>query len=255
MTEDADRKRETADSFGRSAGAYLESVVHRTGDDLGQLATWAGSADRALDVATGAGHTAGAVLEAGAGRVIATDASPPMVATAETEYPGIEGTVADAERLPFQSEAFDAVTCRIAAHHFPDPRAFVAEVARVVKPSGTFAFEDNIAPDDQALDNFLNRVERLRDPTHVRSHTEAEWLGWLREAGFSVEQAAVMEKEIPYRPWVEQLDVPASTRKEIEQMFKAAPSAATERFDIEIDDAGRLESFSNLKLLVRAQAE
>ncbi len=44
-----------------------------------------------------------------------------MVETATTEFP-IAGVVSDAERLPFADGSFDAVACRIAAHHFPTPK-------------------------------------------------------------------------------------------------------------------------------------
>lgn len=60
------------------------------------------------------------------------------------------------------------MTCWIAVHHFPSPEAFVAEVARILKPSGLFAFEDNIAPADDDLYAFLNEIEQLRAP-----HTSA----------------------------------------------------------------------------------
>ncbi|MDX1746309.1 MAG: methyltransferase domain-containing protein, partial [Halobacteriales archaeon] len=147
---------------------------------------------------------------------------------------------------------FDAVTCRIAAHHFPDPEAFVEEVARVLATDGVFALEDNIAPDEPALDAFLNRIERLRDPTHVRSYTEPEWLNWLREAGFRIDETVVMTKEIPYEPWVDQQAVPDEVRTDLERAFLEAPEAAHELFEITVDERGALESFTNLKLLVRA---
>nr|WP_240479569.1 class I SAM-dependent methyltransferase [Haloprofundus marisrubri] len=135
MTENADRKRDNARSFGDAASAYFDSDAHRAGDDLATLAEWCTDATRVLDVATGAGHTAGAVAAASAGDVVATDLTPEMVATATREF-DLPGVVADAERLPFADDSFDAVTCRIAAHHFPDPEAFVSEVARVLEPGG-----------------------------------------------------------------------------------------------------------------------
>jgi len=89
--------------------------------DLDQLVDWCQDATYTLDVATGAGHVAGALAETGVSRVVAADLSPEMVRTATTEYPRIEGVAVDAERLPFAADRFDAVTCRFAAHHFPDP--------------------------------------------------------------------------------------------------------------------------------------
>jgi len=252
MPDEADRKRSTADTFDEHADAYVESSVHRAGDDLRTLATWCEDADRALDVATGAGHTAGAILDRGVPEVVATDAAPGMVATAGSEYPGVRAVVADAERLPFRADAFDAVACRIAAHHFPDPREFVAEVARVTEPGGVFAFEDNVAPDDDALDDFLNRVERLRDPSHVRSHRDSTWRKWLRDAGFEITEGFVITKTIDYGDWVRQLDTPAENRAQLEALFADPPAEAADLYEVEVDGE-QVESFANLKLLLRAR--
>ena len=251
MTEGSGRKRSTAAEFGAHADAYRDSTVHREGDDLDQLADWCSGAERAVDVAAGAGHTAGALAEAGVDRVVAADAAPEMVATAVAAFPGVEGVVADAERLPFAADAFDAATCRIAAHHFPDPVAFVEAVARVLTPGGTFAFEDNVAPDDPALDDFLNTVERRRDPTHVRSHTVADWVGWLEDAGFTVETTEVVTKTLDYDEWLGTVDAPPERRKRVAAAFDDPPEGASEAFSI-ARGADGVESFANRKLLVRA---
>ncbi|MFB6159835.1 MAG: class I SAM-dependent methyltransferase [Haloferacaceae archaeon] len=251
MTDGTDRKRAAAASFGVAADAYLDSDVHRRGADLDRLASWCRGATSALDVATGAGHTAGAVAEAGVSRVVATDASPAMVATAEEAFDGVEGAVADAERLPFAADAFDAVTCRIAAHHFPAPRAFVDEVARVLAPAGTFALEDNVAPEDADLGEFLNRVEGLRDPTHVESYTTAQWHDWLADAGFDVRETVTMKKTLAFDPWVEAQSLSDAERDRVERLLLEASDEATELFEIRVED-GSVESFANLKALVRA---
>ena len=251
MTDDPARKRSAASAFGAHADAYRDSTVHREGDDLDRLAAWCSGADRAVDVATGAGHTAGALAAAGVDRVVAADAAPEMVATAVASYPEVEGVVADAERLPFAADAFDAAACRIAAHHFPDPVAFVEAVARVLEPGGTFAFEDNVAPEDPALDEFLNTVERRRDPTHVRSHTVADWVGWLEDGGFTVETTEVITKTLDYAEWLGNVDASPERRRRVAAAFADPPDGAAEAFSI-ARGADGVESFANVKLLVRA---
>jgi len=183
---------------------------------------------------------------------VVTDAAPAMIQTAESEFPGLEGVVGDAEELPFVADAFDAVTCRIAAHHFPDPVAFVREVARMTEPGGVFAFEDNIAPEDDDLDDFLNRVERLRDSSHARSYRESEWRGWVADAGFEIEETVVIKKTIDYRDWVAQLDTSAENRSELEALFADPPEGAGDLYEISHDEGG-LASFANLKLLLRGR--
>jgi ubiquinone/menaquinone biosynthesis C-methylase UbiE len=250
MTDTADDKRATADSFGVAADAYLDSDVHRQGADLDRLASWCADATRALDVATGAGHTAGAVAAAGVPHTVATDASPEMVATTVGEF-DVEGVVSDAERLPFADDAFDAVTCRIAAHHFPDPEAFVDEVARVLAPGGTFALEDNVAPEDDDLGQFINRVESLRDTTHVESYATSQWHEWLAAAGFDVEETVHLKKTLTFDPWTAAQSLSSEDRDRVERVLLDASEEAAEFYEVDVVD-GEVDSFANLKALVRA---
>ena len=104
-----------------------------------------------LDVATGAGHTALAFAPL-VERVVASDITDEMLAqaaklAAARGLTNVETAHAEAGELPFADASFDLVTCRLAAHHFPDPAAFVAAAWRVLKPGGTFALVDNVGPD------------------------------------------------------------------------------------------------------------
>ena len=252
MTGDSRRKRETTASFDRFAETYADSPTHVEGEDLELLAEWCRQAKRPLDVATGAGHTAGAVADATSTSVVAADAALSMVETAVSSYDGLRGTVADAERLPFSADSFDAVTCRIAAHHFPNPRRFVEEVARVTEPGGTVAFEDNVAPEDETLDAFINDVERLRDPTHGRSHTISAWRSWFEDAGITVVETRLVTKTLEYEPWVRRLDTSSDRRATIEERFATASDAVLEAFGVEFD-AGVVSSFQSPKLLLHGR--
>ncbi|MFC6991342.1 class I SAM-dependent methyltransferase [Haladaptatus sp. GCM10025707] len=167
--------------------------------------------------------------------------------------PLLRGVVGDAEGLPFPDDTFDAVSCRIAAHHFPDPATFVAEVARVLAPGGVFVLEDNVAPDDEVLAEFLNRVERLRDPTHVESYSEQRWRDWLDDAGFVVEETAWVRRTLEFDSWVERIGVPQARLDELQAAFDKAPNAARRYFDIWYAEDG-VASFTTPKLLVRARA-
>lgn len=249
MTDESERKRETAAAFGGAAAGYLDSGVHREGADLATLADWCAGAERAVDVATGGGHTAGAVADRGVD-VVATDLTPEMTATATGNFE-VAGVVADAERLPFDGGSFDAATCRIAAHHFPDPEAFVAEAARVLAPGGVLAFEDNVSPDDPELAAFLHRIESVRDPTHVESYTVETWREWLESAGFEVEECLLIEKELDYASWVERMDVPEAARRVLEGLFHGAPEEVRAFFDVETEGSA-VVSFTTPKVLVRA---
>lgn len=253
MENTSNRKTVTANSFGASAEGYLSSKTHGEGEDLELLTFWCDDASWALDIATGAGHSAGALVDAAIPNVVASDASHSMVATSVDSFPGVTGVVADAERLPFQTETFDAVTCRIAAHHFPEPEAFVSEVSRVLRPGGVFAFEDNVAPEDDTLDSFLNRFEEMRDPTHVESYRTSTWHRWMESAGFSVEETEHVMKQIDFHAWVDRVhSLDTEDKEKVHQFLAEAPETVLDFFDVQFEN-GEVESFDSLKALIRAR--
>ena len=133
---------------------------HHTGSDLDALIEYAepASDDVVLDVATGPGHVALALAPLVAS-VVATDLAAGMVdkareRAAESGVLNLECRVADAERLPFDNQSFDLVTCRIAPHHFIDIDAAIGEAARVLRPGGRFVVVDSMSPDESELDAF-----------------------------------------------------------------------------------------------------
>jgi SAM-dependent methyltransferase len=174
------------DIWSERAEGYRTSESHATGDDLETLVDWceAGEGKTALDVATGGGHVARRLREEGA-TVVTSDPAPGM-------KPDV---ICRAEDLPFADGAFDVVVSRIAPHHFEDIRAAVAEMARV--SSRLVVIEDTLY-----LSETQEEAERLRDPTHVRSYTEAEWCAFLTGAGLEVERVAFFEKLHTLDEWL-----------------------------------------------------
>jgi SAM-dependent methyltransferase len=164
-----------------------ESPTHRSGADLDVVIAWseAGPGVRALDVATGGGHVARRLREAG------------CETTSLDPAPGMEpDVVARAEQLPFGDGSFDIVACRIAAHHFDDVQQAVRELARVT--SSRVVLQDNLYVSER-----VEEAERLRDPSHVRCYTEDEWVGLFEQAGLDVEAVALVRRKLPLEPWIE----------------------------------------------------
>ena len=113
-----------ADVWSDRAELYRDSAIHASGDDLDLTVAWCepGPGVTVLDVATGGGHVARRLREAGCS-VVTVDPAPGMQAD----------VIAPAEDLPFADASFDAVACRLAAHHFPDVLAALTEMARVAR--------------------------------------------------------------------------------------------------------------------------
>jgi SAM-dependent methyltransferase len=158
-----------------------------------------------LDVACGAGHT-GLYLASLGHAVTCADLSLAMLErtreAAAARGLAIETQEHPAEVMPYASGCFDLVTCRVAPHHFSDPAGFVAEAARVLRPSGVFLLIDGTVPDEQPeAGTWLNRVEKLRDPSHVQLYAPAQWRAWCEAAGLRVERHWLREKLQPDLEW------------------------------------------------------
>jgi ubiquinone/menaquinone biosynthesis C-methylase UbiE len=172
------------DVWSERAEGYRESEAHRSGRDLELFAEWA-AGQTVLDVATGGGHVARRLREAGC-TVITCDPAPGMKAD----------VLCHAEHLPFADGSFDVVTCRVAAHHFEDVGASIREMARVGEDLVLVA--DNLFVDEAG-----EEADRLRDPTHVRNYSEDEWRGFFTGAGLDLEQFEREEKWVQLEPWLE----------------------------------------------------
>jgi ubiquinone/menaquinone biosynthesis C-methylase UbiE len=212
--------------FGANAENYATSRIHAEGASLARLVELSRPRPdwQALDVATGAGHTAMAFAPRVAS-VIATDLTPRMLEVAQDlarkrNLANLTFQLADAENLPFADAAFDLVTCRTAPHHFADVPRFLAEVRRVLKPRGTFGLADNIAPESPRAADRLNEIERVRDPSHARCLAAGEWLQLLRRSGFVVRHSEVLDKDMDLEGWAGRMSVGEQDKHRLDTMLR-----------------------------------
>jgi len=191
------------DIWSSRADAFTESPTHREGPDLDLLVEMCEPAPgvKALDVATGGGHVARRLRDAGS-TVVTVDPAPGM-------QPDV---VARAEDLPFEDGSFDVVACRIAPHHFRDIERAVAEMARVAQR--LVVIEDNLFVDDE-----VEEAERLRDPTHVRCYSEDEWKRLLTDAGLEVERAERLERRRDVEDWLARVETPEPDAARVKELL------------------------------------
>lgn len=243
--------------FGASAQNFVESPEHRHGSDLQRLVAYAElrGDERVLDVATGGGHTALA-FSRHVREVVATDLTARMLeaATAFLAASGatnVHTELADAEALPFPDASFDVVTARIAPHHFADPQRFVREAARVLRPGGRFLLDDNIAPEDDELDAFMNRFEKWRDPSHVRAWRLSEWRTFVESAGLRVTHVEPLaRKRYGFEDWTARMYMPTAERDALAAWLLNAPRHVAEYFEIEVEKERVISLCATFAILV-----
>jgi SAM-dependent methyltransferase len=197
----------SAAQFDRQSDRYGKSHILADTSDVAEVLAGVSPAPsaRALDVATGGGHTALYAARRG-WRVTAGDVSGRMLENAaklvrEAGF-ALETVLFPAEAFPFADSTFDLVTVRVAPHHFSSPASFVAEAARVLAPGGHLMVIDGSVPDgDAETCEWLHRVEKWRDPSHGRFLSRAEWEALVLGAGLTIESSSLREKKQPDLDW------------------------------------------------------
>ena len=224
--------------FGAVAERYAVSAFLERSPDLRLMLDAASlrGDERVLDVGTGTGHTAVAFAP-NVANVVGIDLTPAMleqarVVAASAGAENIRFAEGDATALPYDDASFDVVTCRVCAHHFADPAAALHEAARVLGPGGRLLLVDTVSPEDPALDTFLNAIELLRDPSHVRNHRVSEWGALFRASGFHPEHLGTFPLELDFDEWVERMQTPPRVREQLLGLFEGATEAATDAFEL-----------------------
>lgn len=214
------------------AARYATEQLFAAGEELATIVRLARPRgfEAVLDLGAAAGHVALA-LAPHVRLVIALDPATAMLReaqrlAAERGATNLRLVSALADPVPFNDAEFDLVTCRYAAHHFPDLPGALYEVARVLKPGGRFYVVDTVAPEEPALDEFVNEIELLRDSSHARDYRLSEWQSALAGFGLRYELHARWLLPLAFDDWVARVGTPPAGVERLRERFDAAPGAA-----------------------------
>jgi SAM-dependent methyltransferase len=245
------------DQFTRQATLFSTAAPITNADAVRMIVEAArpGPDDTVLDVACGGGIVVCAFAPH-VRRATGIDVTPAMLneaqrLAAQKGLTNVEWRRGDVNSLPFEDGSSTIVVTRFSVHHFPDPAAVLREMARVCAPGGRLVVVDMYASHDPAKAAEFNRLERLRDPSHMRSLTLAELEGLFGEAGLPEPEASFYELRDEVRNLLARSFPEPGDEAKIIELFKA--SAADGRLGIPVHIEGERIHYAYPVAILAAQ--
>jgi ubiquinone/menaquinone biosynthesis C-methylase UbiE len=230
------------DQFTRQATPFSTARTIASEEALRLLVEACGAtpADTVLDVACGGGLVVCAFAQV-VRHAEGIDLTPAMLdrARALAAEKGLTNTSwhqGDVNPLPYPDASFSIVTSRFTFHHFQDPLAVLREMRRVCAPGGRIAVVDTDASADPVKAAEFNRMECLRDPSHVRAMPRAELLGLFEAAGLPAPRRAAYELRDTLENLLARSFPNPGDDEKIRALFRA--SLTDDRLGIPIRDEG-----------------
>ena len=231
--------------FGARAERYRQSAGHGNAEVLAQIVQFANlqGDEFVLDIGTGPGHLACAFAPH-VRHVVASDLTLGMLHEVPVlmEQKGVTNlwrVAVDTMAIPFQNETFDLVTSRSAAHHFPDHAPAVQEMARVSKQGGRVLTIDSMGSEDPEAQAYIDDIERLRDSSHISSHSHAQWQQAYENAGLEVVQTQITQSGMKdIEGWMARSDTSPENRERIFSMLQSPPASVKRHVDMGQDAEG-----------------
>lgn len=152
-------------TWGRAFSALYDSLLKGT-EDAGlrdrRREVLAAAKGRTIDIGAGTGANLG-LFPDGLEGVVMAEPDPHMLKRLRRKIAesgaGVELVEAGAERLPFEDNSFDTAVFTLVLCTVPDPKAALAEAARVLKPGGQLLFVEHVRAQDRGLARWQDRLE------------------------------------------------------------------------------------------------
>ncbi len=235
--------------FGEAADLYAASGVHSDPEDLRRMtkAVSLSGRERVLDLGTGTAHTALAFAPLVA-EVVGLDLTEAMLQAGarlarERGIDNLDLRQGNAESIPFDDASFDLVVARQCPHHFADVARAVREAARVLRPGGELLIVDSISLPNPKLDTFMNAVEILRDPSHVRNYNLREWKAFYEMAGLSVSLQEDWLLRLEFEDWIHRGGTAPAAVAQLRAMLLEAPSEVKAAYAIDISTEAAMANY------------
>ena len=184
---------------------------------------------RVLDVGTGIGILPIMLAEDGAREAVGVDISPAMLEHAEylrlsrgsPAMGAVSFRLAPAQALPYCSEYFDAVFCRMVLHHARWPAIILDELHRVLKPDAVLILADLLSADDPVKRATQNAIEAKRNPAHVAARSVDQYRKLVTDAGMTVESTEIVSFERELEEWLRASSADPANGVVVREMMEA----------------------------------
>lgn len=219
----ADHNQRIISQFSQQAAPFAELPGHLQSMQMLLDMSGVSAVDNVLDVACGPGLVACEFAEHSK-FVTGIDITPRMIEQAKERQASkainnISWQVGDVLPLPFADMQFSIVLTRYTLHHFLNPAAVLSEMMRVCKPGGKIMIADVIQPPEKA--DAYDRLEKLRDPSHVHALTFPELASIVAASGLENVKTAQYKVEGELEQQLKASFPNPGDDEKIRKMFKA----------------------------------
>ena len=228
--------------------AYLNSTVHAQGPEFAKMQSLIQqhAFQNILDLGCGGGHVTYHVAPFTA-LVTAYDITPEMVNVViqqaqQKSLNNVIGQVGSAEKLAFPNESFDCIISRYSAHHWQNMPQAMQEIHRVLQAHGKVIMFDILGNSHPILDTFIQSIEVIRDPSHVRDYSLAEWAVFVEQAGFRIDVVEKQYLNLNFQSWVERMQTPEGAVNTIRYLQNRVSDQVRAYFQIQEDGTFTSES-------------